>query len=116
GAGPARPGGHGAVPRADARVPGGRGPPRPPRDRDPARPAARTRRRVRPLRRVLARASAHGCVEDQTIWDLARPVDLPAVAIIIAAEPHVLARRIADRGAHSRWERDPGSSAVEVEL
>jgi dTMP kinase len=55
-------------------------------------------------------------VDEQTIWDLARGVDAPDVAVILTAQPGLLAERIAARGAHSRWERDPSSSATEVAL
>lgn len=55
-------------------------------------------------------------VEEQTIWDMARHVEPPDLAVVLSARPDVLASRIAARGIHSRWERDPGNCAVEVNL
>jgi dTMP kinase len=56
-------------------------------------------------------------VDEETIWSLARHVELPDLAVIVSARADVLVDRIAARGrAHSRFERDPANSAVEVRL
>jgi dTMP kinase len=55
-------------------------------------------------------------VDEGTIWDLARDVDLPDLAVILSARPNILASRIANRGAHSRWEHDPANSELEAGL
>jgi len=55
-------------------------------------------------------------VEEQTIWDLARHAELPDIAVVLCADPDVLAARVAARGPHSRWERYPGNSAIEARL
>jgi dTMP kinase len=41
----------------------------------------------------------------ETIWKLNTPVEVPDLAVILNAEPEILASRLAGRGAHSRFER-----------
>ena len=41
----------------------------------------------------------------ETIWKLNTPVEVPGLAVILNAEPEILASRLAGRGAHSRFER-----------
>jgi dTMP kinase len=55
-------------------------------------------------------------VDEATIWDLARHVETPDLAVIISARPSTLASRIAARGAHSRFETDPRTCELEVDL
>jgi len=56
-------------------------------------------------------------VDEEMIWGLARYVELPDLAVILSARADLLVSRIAGRGgSHSRFERDPANSAVEVEL
>jgi dTMP kinase len=55
-------------------------------------------------------------VKERMIWDLARYVDAPDLAVILTARPDVLASRVATRGPHSRWEEDERSSVVESRL
>jgi dTMP kinase len=56
-------------------------------------------------------------VDEAMIWDLARYVELPDLAIILTARAELLVTRIAARGgSHSRFERDPANSAVEASL
>lgn len=51
-----------------------------------------------------------------TIWQLNSPVEAPDLAIILNAEPEILASRLADRGAHSRFERLAEGPAIESRL
>lgn len=56
-------------------------------------------------------------VDEEMIWNLARDVQLPDLAVILTARPDVLVGRITARGgSHSRFERDPANSAVEARL
>ena len=55
-------------------------------------------------------------VEPEAIRELNRRADRPDLSVILTGDPEVIARRLAARGAHSRYERIPGSSAREVEL
>lgn len=52
-----------------------------------------------------------------TIWQLNVGADIPDLAVILTAEPSVLARRLTKRGAaHSRFERLPDGPATEHAL
>jgi dTMP kinase len=57
---------------------------------------------------------------DDISWDvilqLNQGADQPALAIILNGNPAVIAARLAARGRHSRFERQPGSSQTESEL
>jgi dTMP kinase len=55
-------------------------------------------------------------IEWQTIVTLNTGADLPDLAIILHADPTVIAARLAQRGAHSRFEAMPGSSHTESVL
>jgi len=55
-------------------------------------------------------------IEWQTIVTLNRGADLPDLAIILHADPTVIAARLARRGRHSRFEAMPGSSQTESVL
>ena len=52
-----------------------------------------------------------------TVWHLNTGVDRPDLAVILNADPAVLAERISQRGGpHSRFEREPSGSRSESEL
>ena len=57
---------------------------------------------------------------DGISWDviiqLNQGADQPALAVILNGSPAVIAARLAARGAHSRFERQPGSSQTESDL
>jgi dTMP kinase len=57
---------------------------------------------------------------DGISWDvilqLNQGADLPALAVILNGSPAVIAARLAARGRHSRFERQPGSSQTESVL
>jgi dTMP kinase len=57
---------------------------------------------------------------DDIGWDdilhLNQGVDRPDLAVILNADPSVIAARLATRGRHSRFERQPGSSGTESGL
>ena len=52
----------------------------------------------------------------EAIIQLNQGADLPALAVILNGSPAVIAGRLATRGAHSRFERQPGSSQTESDL
>jgi dTMP kinase len=41
------------------------------------------------------------------VWELNRHADMPDLCVIINARSDVIAKRLAERGAHSRYEREP---------
>src|ERR1700722_1254315 len=51
-----------------------------------------------------------------TIWQLNAPVEVPDLAVILNADPEILASRLAGRGAHSRFERQADGPATESRL
>jgi dTMP kinase len=57
---------------------------------------------------------------DGISWDviiqLNQGADRPALAVILNGNPAVIAARLAARGPHSRFERQPGSSQTESDL
>ena len=57
---------------------------------------------------------------DGISWDiiiqLNQGAEQPALAVILNGSPEVIAARLAARGAHSRFERQPGSSQTESDL
>ena len=57
---------------------------------------------------------------DGISWDvilqLNQGADQPALAVILNGSPAVIAARLAARGRHSRFERQPGSSQTESDL
>jgi dTMP kinase len=55
-------------------------------------------------------------VDPDFIWQLNRHAPRPDLAVILHADPAVLAARLAARGAHTRFERPPDASAVESHL
>jgi dTMP kinase len=55
-------------------------------------------------------------VTTETVWNLNRLADRPDLSVILTADPNVIARRLEERGAHSRYERLPDSSQTEHAL
>jgi dTMP kinase len=55
-------------------------------------------------------------VPEPFLLDLNADVILPDLAVILTAEPAAITRRLRDRGAHHRFERDPDIPAREVDL
>ncbi|NDK24617.1 dTMP kinase [Streptomyces sp. TR1341] len=47
------------------------------------------------------------------VWELNRHADMPDLAVIVNARADVIEKRLTSRGAHSRYEREPGSSERE---
>lgn len=47
------------------------------------------------------------------VWELNRHADMPDLAVIINARADVIEKRLSSRGAHSRYEREPGSTERE---
>lgn len=47
------------------------------------------------------------------VWELNRHADMPDLAVIINARSDVIEKRLTNRGAHSRYEREPGSTERE---
>ena len=52
----------------------------------------------------------------EVIVQLNQGADRPALAVILNGSPAVIAARLAARGAHSRFERQPGSTRTESDL
>lgn len=48
------------------------------------------------------------------LWQLNAEADRPDLAVIIEADPEVIAERLAERGPHNRFQLSPGSSNAEV--
>lgn len=48
------------------------------------------------------------------LWQLNASVDRPDLAVILEANPDIIAERLAARGAHNRFQEVPGSSHDEV--
>ncbi|WP_037956975.1 dTMP kinase [Streptomyces sulphureus] len=47
------------------------------------------------------------------VWELNRHADMPDLAVIVNARAEVIEKRLISRGAHSRYERDPGGTERE---
>jgi dTMP kinase len=47
------------------------------------------------------------------VWELNRHADMPDLAVILNARADVIEKRLTSRGAHSRYEQEPGSSERE---
>lgn len=52
----------------------------------------------------------------ESVWEMNRRADRPDLSFILTGDPGVIARRLASRGAHSRYEHIPGSSSYEHTL
>jgi len=48
------------------------------------------------------------------LWRLNEEVEVPDLAVILEADPHVIAERLEDRGPHNRFQLTPGSSHTEA--
>ncbi len=55
-------------------------------------------------------------IESDTVWRLNAGIYVPDVAVLLNADHHVIADRLLQRGAHSRFERQPGVSRAESDL
>lgn len=55
-------------------------------------------------------------VDRDAVWEMNEDADRPDLAVLLTAHPDVIADRLARRGAHSRYERVPGSSHTEYGL
>lgn len=53
-------------------------------------------------------------VDPDFLWQLNAEADRPDLAVILDADPDVIAERLADRGPHNRFQLTPGSSHAEV--
>jgi dTMP kinase len=53
-------------------------------------------------------------VDPDFLWALNAEVERPDLAVILDADPDVIAERLRERGAHNRFQRLPGSSHAEV--
>jgi dTMP kinase len=51
-----------------------------------------------------------------TIAALNEGADVPDLAVILGADPAVIARRLEQRGGHSRFEAMPGAARIETDL
>jgi len=51
-----------------------------------------------------------------TVWELNAGVAVPDMAVILTADPSVVAERLNSRGGHSRFEQLPDASAEELRL
>jgi dTMP kinase len=61
------------------------------------------------------RAAIDG-IESDTIWRLNAGVYVPDLAVLLNADHPVIADRLRQRGAHSRFERQPDGSRAESDL
>jgi len=55
-------------------------------------------------------------VSRDVVWELNRHADMPDLAVILNARAEVIAKRLGDRGAHSRYERQTGGTEQECAL
>lgn len=55
-------------------------------------------------------------VDPAFLWDLNSKADRPDLAVILQADPEVIAERLNDRGPHNRFQLIPGSSHSEVDF
>lgn len=53
-------------------------------------------------------------IDPAFLWQLNAEVDRPDLAVILEADPEVVSQRLAERGAHNRFQLSPGSSHAEV--
>jgi dTMP kinase len=54
-----------------------------------------------------------GC-DPSFLWELNTEADRPDLAVILEADPEVIAQRLHERGAHNRFQLSPGSSHAEA--
>jgi len=55
-------------------------------------------------------------VDPVFLWQLNEEAERPDLAVILDADPDVIAERLEGRGAHNRFQHTPGSSHTEVEF
>ncbi|MFI5781134.1 dTMP kinase [Nocardia sp. NPDC051570] len=55
-------------------------------------------------------------VSPETVWELNRTVRPPDVAVFLYDEPEAIHRRLTTRGAHNRFEADPGCVVRELAM
>lgn len=55
-------------------------------------------------------------VDPMFLWQLNEEAEQPDLAVILEADPDVIAERLNERGRHNRFQRTPGSSHTEVEF
>lgn len=55
-------------------------------------------------------------VPADTLWSINRHADRPDLSVFLTGDPDVIARRLAERGAHSRYETLPDSTRNECAL
>jgi dTMP kinase len=53
-------------------------------------------------------------IDPAFLWQLNAEADQPDLAVILEADPEVIAQRLHERGAHNRFQLSPGSSHSEV--
>ncbi len=53
-------------------------------------------------------------IDPAFLWALNAEADRPDLCVILEADPDIIARRLADRGAHNRFQLTPGSSHAEA--
>jgi len=53
-------------------------------------------------------------IDPAFLWQLNAEADRPDLAVILEADPEVIAQRLAERGPHNRFQLTPGSSHAEV--
>jgi dTMP kinase len=53
-------------------------------------------------------------IDPAFLWQLNADADRPDLAVILEADPEVIAERLQARGAHNRFQLSPGSSHAEV--
>ncbi len=54
-------------------------------------------------------------VDPEFLWQINQEVRQPDLAVVLEAEPDVIAERLEARGPHNRFQRSPGSSRREVD-
>jgi dTMP kinase len=55
-------------------------------------------------------------VDPAFLWQLNAEADRPDLAVILHADPEVIAERLSERGPHNRFQLVPGSSHAEVDF
>lgn len=53
-------------------------------------------------------------IDPEFLWQLNAEADRPDLAVILEADPEVIAERLTERGPHNRFQLSPGSSHAEV--
>jgi dTMP kinase len=53
-------------------------------------------------------------IDPAFLWEVNAEAERPDLAVLLEADPEVIAERLNDRGAHNRFQLSPGSSHAEV--